>query len=94
MRPSPLAVFTAAMSTVLPWLVNVVLSFMLAFSGNPKESFCKFTSVSFPKLSTMVKALSRPSSSLVYTTRSVSCQMWHSQPQLRSSSLRRRELNC
>uniref|UniRef100_A0A7N4NPF3 Uncharacterized protein n=1 Tax=Sarcophilus harrisii TaxID=9305 RepID=A0A7N4NPF3_SARHA len=74
MSPSPFLAVTAFVVTVSLRVGDMVLILMLAFSGSPIERACKFTSVVSPKFSTIVKTLSKPSSSLMYTTTLASCQ--------------------
>uniref|UniRef100_A0A8C9F261 Uncharacterized protein n=1 Tax=Pavo cristatus TaxID=9049 RepID=A0A8C9F261_PAVCR len=75
-RPSPTSVLIILVSTALPVLLKLVLTFRSIVD-------------SCPKLRTIIKTLSNPSNSLTYTKTSLSFQMEHIHPRCMGSSLLR-----
>uniref|UniRef100_A0A8C6ZRR1 Uncharacterized protein n=1 Tax=Nothoprocta perdicaria TaxID=30464 RepID=A0A8C6ZRR1_NOTPE len=81
-----LAVSTEAASPLL----KLVLSLTEASEGRLGTTAFRSIVDSCPKLRTIIKTLSKPSSSLTYTKRLLSFQTWHIQPRCSGSSAARR----
>lgn len=67
MSPSPLPSVMACVSTSLPFLVELVLNFILTVVGMFEIISFRFSSDDSPKFRTTRKTLSMPFISLVYT---------------------------
>uniref|UniRef100_A0A8C3J531 Secreted protein n=1 Tax=Calidris pygmaea TaxID=425635 RepID=A0A8C3J531_9CHAR len=73
--PSPISVLISLVSTALPALLKLVLSLTIASDGRLGTIAFRSIVDSCPKLRTIMKTLSNPSSSLTYTKTLLSFQM-------------------
>uniref|UniRef100_A0A493SXZ6 Secreted protein n=1 Tax=Anas platyrhynchos platyrhynchos TaxID=8840 RepID=A0A493SXZ6_ANAPP len=72
--PSPASVLIVLVLTALPVLLKLVLSLIVTTEGRLGTIACMSIVDSCPKLRTIIKTLSNPSSSLTYTKTLLSFQ--------------------